>query len=84
VVVKDAKGEVLMMGADAVRTRYAKSIADNPNIHYEIRNRIALGEYVIDEEHVTGFTKDGSLKFIRAALVYRLHDNLIQQIYIFS
>ena len=34
----DAKGAVLMAGGDAVRTRYAKSIADNPNIHYEIPN----------------------------------------------
>ena len=50
VVVKDADGNLLMDGAEAVRTRYAKSMSDNPHLHYDIPNRIALGEWVIDGE----------------------------------
>jgi hypothetical protein len=56
VVVKDADGNVLTDGADAVRSQYAKSMADNPNVRYDIPNRISLGHWVIDEERVTGFT----------------------------
>ncbi len=60
VVVKDADGNVTMDGREAVRARYARSMADNPDIHYDIPNRISLAEYVVDEQRVTGFTKPGS------------------------
>ncbi|MEO6058407.1 MAG: nuclear transport factor 2 family protein [Candidatus Limnocylindria bacterium] len=70
VVVKDADGEVLMDGAEAVRARYAKAMATHPNLHYEIPNRIALGAYVIDEERVTGYSPGGP-DVVRAVLVYR-------------
>ena len=47
----------VMEGAEAVRERYAKSMSDHPNRHYDIPNRIALGPYVIDKERVTGFAR---------------------------
>jgi len=84
VVVKDADGNVLMAGANAVRSRYAKSMLDHPNLHYDIPNRIALGEWVIDEERVTGFTKPGSPEVVRAVLVYRFSRELIREILILS
>jgi hypothetical protein len=84
VVVKDAEGNVLMDGAEAVRRRYAKAIEENPEIRYDIPNRIAVGEWVIDEERVTGFTKPGSPKVVRAVLVYRLSGERIREILILS
>jgi len=65
----------VMDGAEAVRNRYARAIEENPNMRYEIPSRIALGEWVIDEEQVTGFTKPGSSETIRAVLVYRFPGN---------
>lgn len=84
VVVKDAEGSILMDGAEAVRSRYAKSMIDNPNIRYDIPNRIALGDWVIDEERVTGFSKPGSPDVVRAVLVYRISGELIREILILS
>jgi hypothetical protein len=84
VVVKDAAGTVLMDGAAAVRRRYAQMMEENPNVRYEIPNRIALGEWVIDEERVTGFTKPGSPEVVRAVLVYSLSGGLIREILILS
>lgn len=84
VVVKDAEGSILMDGAEAVRSRYAKSMIDNPNIRYDIPNRIALGDWVIDEERVTGFSKPGSPDVVRAVLVYRISAELIREILILS
>jgi hypothetical protein len=84
VVVKDADGNVLMDGAEAVRTRYAKSIADNPNLRYDIPNRISLAQWVIDEERVTGISKPGSPDVVRAVLVYRVSGERIQEILILS
>ena len=80
VVVKDADGRILMDGAEAVRARYARSMTENPNIHYDIPNRIALGDFVIDEELVTGFTKPGAPDVVRAVLVYRFSGELIREI----
>src|SRR5206468_2740421 len=71
VVVRDADGNVLMDGSAAVRARYARSMTENPDIHYDIPNRITLGAFVVDEERVTGFTKPGSPGEVRAVLVYR-------------
>lgn len=82
--MKDADGQILMDGAEAVRACYARSMTENPSIHYEIPNRIALGDYVIDEERVTGYTKPGSPHVVRAALIYRFSGNLISEITILS
>ena len=84
VVVKAFDGTILMAGAEAVRARYAKSMADHQDLHYDIPNRIALGEWVIDEERVTGYAGPRAGQVVRAALVYRLSDGLIQEILILS
>ena len=84
VVVRDAEGNVLMDGAEAVRSRYARAMEDNPNVRYDIANRIAVGEWVIDEERVTGFTKPGSPEVVRAVLVYRFSGERIREILILS
>ncbi len=83
VVVKDADGTILMDGSDAVRAQYETSMATHPNLHYDILNRIALGSYVIDEEHVTGYSPGGPAE-ARAALVYRFEGDLISEILILS
>jgi len=83
VVVKRADGTILMDGAEAVRARYAKSISDHPNLHYDIPNRIALGDYVIDEERVIGYSPGGP-DVVRAVLVYRFAGDLIREILILS
>jgi len=84
VVVKDADGTVVMDGSEAVRARYARSMAENPDLHYDIPNRISLGTFVVDEECVTGFTKPGSRPEVRAVLIYRFSGELIQEITILS
>ena len=84
VVVKDADGKILMNGAAEVRARYAKSMADHPDLHYDIPNRIALGEWVVYEERVTGYAGPRAGEVVRAVLVYRFSDRLIREITIFS
>jgi hypothetical protein len=79
VAVKGADGTILMNGAEAVRARYAKSMADHPNLHYDIPNRIALGEDVVDEERVTGRASGGP-DVIRAVLIYRFAGDRIKEI----
>ena len=59
-------------------------MAENPDIHYYIPNRISLGAFVVDEEHVTGFTKPGSPADLRAVLIYRFSGELIREITILT
>lgn len=84
VVVKGADGNVTLDGREAVRARYAGSMTESPDIHYDIPNRISLGEFVVDEERVTGFTKPGSPAALGAVLVYRLAGDLIREITILT
>jgi hypothetical protein len=83
VVVKRADGTIVMDGTEAVRGRYAKSMSDHPNLHYDIPNRIALGDYVIDEERVSGYSPGGP-DVVRAVLVYRFAGDLIAEILILT
>ena len=82
VVVKQIDGAVLMDGADAVRTRYASAMERHPNLRYDSPNRIALGDFVIDEESITGAT--GATGEERAVLIYRFEAGLIKEILIIS
>jgi len=84
VVVRDAAGTVLMDGAAEVRSRYARSMADHPDLRYDIANRIALGDWVVDEERVTGMSGPRAGDVVRALLVYRLGAGLIREIVIYS
>ena len=59
-------------------------MTDNPDIHYDIPNRISLGAFVVDEEHVTGFTKPGARPELRAILIYRFSGEMIHEITILS
>lgn len=83
VVMKRADGTIATDGAEAVRARYAKSMSDHPNLHYDITNRIALGLYVIDEERVTGYSPGGP-EAVRAVLIYRFDGALIHEILILA
>jgi hypothetical protein len=84
VVLRDSDGSVVMDGRDMVRARYARSMTENPDMHYDIPNRISLGAFVVDEERVTGFTKPGSPAEVRAVLIYRFAGELIQEITILT
>ena len=84
VIVRDADGNVLVEGTEAVRARYAKAMRDHPDLHYEIPNRIALGDWVVDEERVTGYAAPRAGEVVRAVLVYRFADSLIREILILS
>ena len=60
VVIEDGVGQVLMQGHEAVRDLYSQLFAQSPTLHCEIRQRIRVGSFVVDEEAVTGFNLEGS------------------------
>lgn len=54
VVVEDGAGNLMFQGHDAMRERYGPMFAAYPELHCRIVHRIRIGEYVVDEERITG------------------------------
>lgn len=77
VVIEDAHGEVSMRGRTELRQRYAALFAANPTLHAEIRSRIRVGSYVIDDEYATGHPAGE----VHAVAIYRIAaDGLIEHV----
>ncbi len=76
-VIEDGSGKVLMRGREAMRPVYAQLFAQSPKLHCEIRQRIHVGPYVVDEEAITGFHLAGFPTEVHAAAVYRVEGGRI-------
>jgi hypothetical protein len=79
-VIKDADGNVIMSGLDSLRSMYAQLFRDSPDLSVEIPSRIAVSEYVIDEERIEGFNFAGYPPAIHAVAVYRVTDGAIREV----
>ena len=77
-LVENANGDVVMESRDAMRAAYGELFAESPALHVEIATRIRVGEYVIDEEVVTG--RRGSPEAIRVAAIYHVRDGAIDRV----
>jgi uncharacterized protein (TIGR02246 family) len=53
VVVTSGNGDVLMEGREAIRAQYGILFERLTDVHAEVRQRIDLGAWVVDDEHVT-------------------------------
>jgi hypothetical protein len=78
VVIADGNGNVLMRGRDAMRAAYGELFGDSPALHAEAATRIRVGDYVIDEEVVTG--RRGSPDEIRVAAIYHVAGDFIDHV----
>jgi hypothetical protein len=72
--IEDGLGNNMAADFAAIRARYEKRFGEHPNLRSTILNRIVVGQYVIDDEHLTGFA-DGSEQHV--VLVYRIEQNAI-------
>jgi hypothetical protein len=70
-------GSLLASGAEEIRAAYGHLFDLSPDLNVVIRNRIAIGSTVIDEEYGTGFGLPGMPPEIHTAIVYRVVDDLI-------
>jgi len=68
---------MLPAGADS---RAAESARPRPDLNAEIPNWIAVGQYVIDEEQLTGFTMPGNPTEVHAVVIYRVEGPVITEV----
>jgi hypothetical protein len=71
-------GEVAWDSKEAMRPRYARRFAENPELFCTITQRIVHGNWVVDHELVTG-VKDRPR--VRAVATYEVKNGLIQNVW---
>jgi hypothetical protein len=52
--IEDARGAVVARGHDELRARFKRIFDASPYLHCEILYRARVGDYVVDEERITG------------------------------
>jgi hypothetical protein len=80
VQICDIDGAVRMDGTTVMRQRYGELFENSPELAAEIANRITVGEFVIDEEHITGFNLPGYPTELHSAVVYRVQNGKINRV----
>lgn len=53
-VIEDARGNVVARGHTDLRARFGPIFEENPELHCDVLHRARVGEYVVDEEHISG------------------------------
>jgi hypothetical protein len=69
----------MVSGRDAIQGFYGALFDASPELHVEIGARIAAGDFVIDEESISGIIADAMPPELHAAVVYRISGDLIEQ-----
>ena len=80
VKIRDFDGNVLMDGPDAMRSQYGPLFRDSTQLTVEIPRRIVAGDYVVDEEDITGFILAGFPPAMHTVVIYRVREGLIHDV----
>ncbi|HEV3294638.1 MAG TPA: nuclear transport factor 2 family protein, partial [Streptosporangiaceae bacterium] len=59
---------------------YGPLFRDSPELRVANPRRIVSGDYLIDEEEISGFNLAGFPPAMRAVVVYRIRDGLIRDV----
>ena len=73
-------GTAMFPNKQVMREAYGKLFADSPDLHVEIPSRMVAGDFVIDEEHLSGDQFEGMPPEMTALSVYRVVDGTIARL----
>ncbi len=79
-VIRDSSGATLYEGREAMRPVYEPLFSQCPALHVDIPSRLHIGQWVIDEEFVTGIDLPGAPTEMRAIAIYHVVDGMIQRV----
>ena len=73
--------ECFCQGKEQLREQYSKRFTDRPNAKAAIASRVVMGQFVIDDEIVTGIPDAHTLELgtMRALAMYEVEENLISK-----
>ncbi len=69
---------LLMSGLEAMRNAYGPRFETTTTLHAEIRNRIVLGNFVVDLERVIGLDEG---RVVNAVAIYEVEEGLIRRVW---
>jgi hypothetical protein len=75
-LIELATGKVFCSGKNALRQRYGEMFAQYPELRCHLTNRIVCGDFVFDDESVTGRVPG---KTAHAVLIYEVKEGLISR-----
>lgn len=78
--IEDGEGNLLMQGHDSIRAQYSSLFNASPNLRARLLNRIVVGDYVIDEEDVSGRIAEGYPENVHAVAIYRIEGDKITHV----
>jgi hypothetical protein len=84
IVVETAGGDRVVAGMDAMRALYSQLFANSPALRCEVPTRIQAGEFVVDEERVTGMNLPGFPSEMHVAVAYRVRHGRIDHVRLLS
>ncbi|NMR34442.1 amidohydrolase family protein [Chryseobacterium aquaticum] len=70
--------QLISKGKEAMRKDYSEMFKKLTNLHCHIKNRIVNGNFVIDQESVSGMRKNQT---VEATAIYEIKDNKISKVY---
>lgn len=71
---------VMAAGKAQIMNLYSQMFGQSPALHAEVVTRIAVGDFVIDEERVSGLVFEGMPPELHAAVIYRVTEGKISQV----
>ena len=80
VIIRDVDGNVLMQGVQGMREFYGPLFDNSPDLQVDTPRRIDFGDFVIDEELVTGINLDGYPPQLHASAAYRVTESKISAV----
>jgi hypothetical protein len=77
-------GAAMFASKDVMREQYGKLFADSPDLQVSVASRITAGEFVIDEEHLSGFHFGDMPTDLTSVAVYRVIGAKISRLMLLS
>jgi hypothetical protein len=84
VTIRGGDGQVMMADREVMREQYTELFRASPDLAVDIVSRIAVGNIVVDEEHLQNFHMPGLPADLTAIVAYRVTDGKISQVYLLS
>lgn len=81
-VIRDFRGAVIMASPAVMREMYGQLFAASPDLNVDIPSRIEVRDYVVDEEHLSGFNMPGYPAEFSAIVTYWVKDGKISEVVI--
>jgi hypothetical protein len=76
-VMQDDAGHVYAQGEEAIRAHFGGFLPHSPDVHSEIRSRIYVGSWVVQEEHGSGLVLEEPVPEFSIISAYRVEDGKI-------